>query len=137
MVERGKGYIRSISLGRDGVFWLLLTVDDVAKIGNNVGFIRKLRDSQCILFGQRCSNHHGCYMAIEQFSGSRRRGFILIPEGKKIWEWCGLVEVMRYVLAPYFPCLKHLRQPSQRGHLESYPSFLNVGHLERMELASL
>jgi hypothetical protein len=45
MVERGKGYIRSISLGRDGVFWLLLTVDDVAKIGNNVGFIHKLRDS--------------------------------------------------------------------------------------------
>jgi hypothetical protein len=45
MVERGKGYIWSISLGRDGVFWLFLMVDDLAKIGNNVGFIHKIRDS--------------------------------------------------------------------------------------------
>lgn len=49
IVERGKGYLRSIFLGRDGAFWLLSTVNALARLENSVGFIRTFRDSQCAL----------------------------------------------------------------------------------------
>jgi hypothetical protein len=42
-------------------------------------------------------------MAIEGFGGGGRRGFVLIPKGKKKLGWCGYVEVMRYLLVPYTP----------------------------------
>ncbi len=56
-----------------------------------------------VLLGQLCSYHYWCYMAIEGFSGGGRRGFVLIPKGKKKLGWCGYVEVMRYLLVPYTP----------------------------------
>lgn len=49
IVECGKGYLRSIFLGRDGAFWLLLTVDTMAWLENSVGFIRKFKDAWCAL----------------------------------------------------------------------------------------
>lgn len=64
----GKGFLRSVRLGR-GDFWLLLTVDEVARLDNSVGFIKKFRDSQSALLCQRSCNSYGAYLAIEEFSG--------------------------------------------------------------------
>jgi hypothetical protein len=66
-IERGKGFLRSVHLGR-GVFWLLLTVDEVAWLDNSVGFIKKFKDSQSALLCQRSCNSYGAYLAIEEFS---------------------------------------------------------------------
>lgn len=51
----------------------------MARLENNAGFMRKLRDSQNAVLGQRCSNPHGRYMTIEEFIGGGQRGFILFP----------------------------------------------------------
>jgi hypothetical protein len=66
IVELGKVYLWSIFLGRDGALWLLLTIDAVATLENNTSFMRKFRDAQCVVLGQRCCNPHGRYMAIER-----------------------------------------------------------------------
>jgi hypothetical protein len=41
-VERGKGYLRSIFLGRDGAFWLLSTVNALARLENSMGLFASL-----------------------------------------------------------------------------------------------
>lgn len=40
-------------------------------------------------------------MAIEEFTSNGRRGFVLIPDGKKKWGWCGFVEVLQYLFSIY------------------------------------
>lgn len=39
IVERGKGYLQSIFLGRDGALWLLSTIDSVARLENSACFM--------------------------------------------------------------------------------------------------
>jgi len=41
-------------------------------------------------------------MAIEEFTNSGLMGFILVPNGKKKWGWCGFVEGLQYLLFSYF-----------------------------------
>jgi hypothetical protein len=45
---------------------------------------------------------HGAYLAIEEFSGGKRRGVILLPEGKEKWVWCGFGKVQCFLLKPFF-----------------------------------
>lgn len=55
-------------------FWLLATIDDVARLINSVGFLRKFRDSQSALLGQQCNNCRGSYMAIWPLKSSVAAG---------------------------------------------------------------
>jgi hypothetical protein len=84
-VERGKGYLRSIFLGREehfGYFQQLMMWLGWNSVG---GFV--FRYPQIAFSGQWCSNSYGNYMTIEEFKGGGRRGFILIPECKEKWGW--------------------------------------------------
>ncbi|KAE7996913.1 hypothetical protein FH972_001591 [Carpinus fangiana] len=62
-------------------------------------------------------------MAIEEFTGNGRRGFILIPDGKKKWGWCGVVEVLQYLFSIY------LHEMHTSGHwftpIESHSVLVN------------
>jgi hypothetical protein len=40
-------------------------------------------------------------MAIEEFIGGGRRGFVLIPKGKKKRGWCRFTELLLYLLSSY------------------------------------
>lgn len=85
IVERGKGYLQSILLGRDRAFWLLSTVDVVARLENCASFMRKLKDdAQIVFLGQCCCNTHGRYMAIEEFNGGGWRVLFLYQREEKM-----------------------------------------------------
>lgn len=68
-MERGKGYLRSIFLEKEGVAWFLSTLGEAMKEEENVKFIRKFRDSHKAFLGLRSSNTHGSYLAFEEYSG--------------------------------------------------------------------
>lgn len=77
-------------------FWLLSTVNAVARAENSAGFICKFRDSQSAFLGQRCNNPHRSYMAIEEFNDGGRMGLILIPKARRngvgvgSWRCCSI-----------------------------------------------
>lgn len=48
-------------------------------------------------------------MAIEEFNSGRRTGFILIPESKNSWRWCGFLETPKSVVSSY---LRETRPPA-------------------------
>jgi hypothetical protein len=101
IIERGLGSVCSVRLGHEGIFWLLSTIEGVASSVNSKGFFRKIRTARSVFLSQRSFNIHGTYLAIEEFNGGGRRGFILLPEGKEKWGWCGFGKVLRFLLAPY------------------------------------
>jgi hypothetical protein len=113
VVERDKGYYQLIILGRNKAFWLLLTIDDGSRLENNLGYLRKSREPQRTLRGQRCSNFLGRYLAIKELNGGRRGRFILILEGKNSWGWGGFVETLQKLLSSYL----HEMCPSRHCHL--------------------
>lgn len=115
VVERDKGYYQLLILGRNDAFWLLLTIDDGSRLENNLGYLRKSREPERALRGQRCSNFLGRYLAIKEFNGGGRGGFIVILEGKNSWGWGGLggfVETFQKLLSSYL----HEMCPSRRCH---------------------
>jgi hypothetical protein len=91
--ERCKGLMRSIILGRDEIAWLvrifkeLVVAEDSQVFWDQswLGFPRLL--AQC-----RFNKHDG-FLVVEEFDGGRRRGSILLPEGRhgKGWVTFGLV----------------------------------------------
>jgi hypothetical protein len=60
-------------LGRKDTFWLL--------------FWRRSLDGFPGIFAQRCANKHGRFLTVEDYGGGRRRGVILVPEGRKGEGW--------------------------------------------------
>jgi hypothetical protein len=78
IIDRGKGYLRSIILGREGALWLLSMMEEVFGLNNNVGFVRKVRDSYSVVLCQKSRNSHGAYLVIKELSGGGRRGVILL-----------------------------------------------------------
>jgi hypothetical protein len=102
-------------------FWLLSMV---AGVENSVGFVHKFRDSHKAFLGQRSSNHHGSYIAIEEFIGCGRRKSILIHEGKKKWCWCGFMEVLQFLQSPFIP-VKRIPPAIGLPSLQSHPITMN------------
>jgi hypothetical protein len=118
IIERGKGYLWSICLGREGGLWLLTMMEEVVGLDNNVGFVRKVRDSYSAVLCQKSCNSHGAYLVIEEFSGGAQMGVILLPEGRVLWGWCCFDKVLRLLLKPYitvtqFPPEVALSAPAQ------------------------
>jgi hypothetical protein len=84
--ETCRGVTRSILLGRKNSFWLLDTVVELLSANNSSAFWRKSRDFPGI-YAQRCVNKHGRFLTIEDYGDGRRRGVILVPEGRKGEGW--------------------------------------------------
>jgi hypothetical protein len=109
VVERDKGYYQLIILGRNEAFWLLLTTDDGSRLENNLGYLRKSREPQRTLWGQRCSNFLGRYLAIKELNCGGRGRSILILEGKNSWGWGGFVKTPKIALLPPLSFVLSLR----------------------------
>jgi hypothetical protein len=50
-------------------------------------FWRTSRAGFPALLAQQCSNKHGRFLVVEELGGGRRRGLILVPEGKNGEGW--------------------------------------------------
>jgi hypothetical protein len=95
IVERGKNKQGSIFIRRDKISWLVGAVEEVLDVDtsevywdpSSAGFPRVLVQSR--------SNRHGRFFFIEEYEGRKRRGSVLIPEGRYGQGWTKLVSELR------------------------------------------
>jgi hypothetical protein len=100
--ESSRGVTRSIFLNSKDSSWLLDSVEELLSAKNSAVFWRRSRSGFPGTFAQRCANKHGRFLIVEDYGGGRRRGFILVPEGRKGEGWssfrselCSVVKHMK------------------------------------------
>lgn len=88
--------MKEISLGRSMVLWFAKRLEECLK-GEIKDFYATSRESDRGFIVQRCSNAHGCYMALVEYGGGGRRNFIFILEERDDKGWRKLVDALREV----------------------------------------
>lgn len=100
IIEQGKGYLRSIRLGR-GVFWLLSMVDKVARLEKSVGFVHKVKNLHSAFLCQRCGILMATFWSLRSSVVEGGGESSSSPKASRSGGWCGFVEVLRYLLSPF------------------------------------
>lgn len=118
-----RGCIRYLFLGKADSRWLLATVEErLQEMGTSV-FRRRSRASSPAVLTQRCSNTYGRFLGVEEHEGSRRRGHILVPEGRNGEGWRIFAAELRWVVNLFQSSfadqsLLSTRKPCRRRHLQ-------------------
>jgi hypothetical protein len=89
--ERSKKKKCSIFIRKDEIVWLVGALEEVAEAGQSEVFWDQSRAGFPRLITQKRSNKHGRFLMIEEFDGRRRRGSILVPEGRYGQGWARLM----------------------------------------------
>jgi hypothetical protein len=98
MREKCRGVIHSIFLNKRDCFWLLESLEELLIASSTEDFWRRSRSGSPGIFVQRCANRHGRFLVVEDFGGGKRRGFILVPEGRSGEGWKSFVLELRAVV---------------------------------------
>jgi hypothetical protein len=85
--EFSRGVSRSIFLNHKDSSWLLESMEELLSAKSSDAFWRRSRIGFPGIFAQRCANKHGRYLIVEDFGTGRRRGLIIVPEGRKGVGW--------------------------------------------------
>ncbi|KAB1215950.1 putative ADP-ribosylation factor GTPase-activating protein AGD8 [Morella rubra] len=102
----------SIFLGRYGAVWIVNLASRLQMVDNKKEVVVKFNEASRGFLAQRCSNKAGRYVAVAEFGGGRRKGVVMILEGKEGAGWKELADVFQEVVS-------HLSQP-KRGREGSY-----------------
>lgn len=86
VIERGRGFLNSLLLGRDASFWLLSTLKNNSLISSPT-FIRRFEGEGKIFAVFRGRNNRGSYVLVTEFFGNGRRSSIFIPQGRFYGGW--------------------------------------------------
>jgi hypothetical protein len=95
IVERRRKKQYSVFIQRDEVVWMVGAVEKAMDVEtsevywdpSSAGFPRVLV--------QRRANRHGRFIFIEEFEGNKRRGSVLVPEGRYGQGWSRLISELR------------------------------------------
>ena len=79
---------------------LLATVEDVMSSANPGSFARTFRDGDKVFIMQLGANAYGNFVMISELVHGRRKGFIMVPEGKLGSGWRGFGFHLRKAIAP-------------------------------------
>jgi hypothetical protein len=96
IVERGKKKQSSIFLQRGEIAWLVDVLEGVVDVDTSKVFWDPSSAGFPRVLVQRRTNRHGNFIFIEEYEGRKRRGSILIPEGRYGQGWTRLVSEMRF-----------------------------------------
>ena len=80
--ERGRSSLRSVGIGKECAKRILFHVEELLSKPNPGQFARTVREGNSVLNLQLGSNAHGSFLLVPELDKGRRRGFIVIPEGK-------------------------------------------------------
>jgi hypothetical protein len=80
--ERNSKTVRSIFLQRAEVAWMDSVVEELVAVKFYEVFWDQSRAGYPRVIVDKCSNRHGNFLRIEEFDGRKRRGSIMIPEGR-------------------------------------------------------
>jgi hypothetical protein len=80
--ERNSRTVRSIFLQRAEVAWMDNVMEELAAVKFYEVFWDQSRAGHPRVIVEKCSNRHGKFLRIEEIDGRKRRGSIMIPEGR-------------------------------------------------------
>ncbi|KAB1210183.1 UBX domain-containing protein 1 [Morella rubra] len=87
--EWSRKAVSSISLGKFGAVWVVNMAEKLMAAVGGRSFVSKANDVARAFLAQRCANKAGRYVAIAEFGEGRRRGVVMVPEGKGGGCWLG------------------------------------------------
>ncbi|KAL0009596.1 hypothetical protein SO802_011098 [Lithocarpus litseifolius] len=80
--ERSRAALRSVFMGKECAKRLLTMLEDLNYSEPPVHFARTVRDGEIVFILQLGFNAHGSFLMISELLHGRRKGFIVVPEGK-------------------------------------------------------
>ena len=84
--ERSRDSIRSVFMGKESAKCLLAIVEELStKTPGN--FARTFRDNEKVFILQLGSNSHGSFLMISELIHGRRKGILVVLEGKASSGW--------------------------------------------------
>ena len=86
ITKRGRGFIKSLLLGRDASYWLMSTFKDKALFASP-SFIRRFKGDGKLFVVYHGRNHKGRYVLVTEFFDNGRRSSIIVPEGSSFAGW--------------------------------------------------
>ena len=98
--ERGRDSLRSIFMGKGSAKRLLFNVEELISGQSSGQFAKSCREGDKCFILQLGSNSHGAFLLISELTHGRRKGSIVVPEGKTGNGWRGFELHLRKVLAP-------------------------------------
>ena len=98
--ERFKDSLRSVFLGKEGAFRLLTYFEELISKSRQENFARTFREDNKVFILQMGLNAHGSFLMISELLHGRRKGLIIVPEGKLGSGWRGFGFHLRKAIAP-------------------------------------
>ena len=86
-------------------------------------FARSVRDGESVLLLQLGSNAHGSFLMISELLHGRRKGFIIVPEGKSGSGWRGFCLHLRKAIAPEALAINLPPKPLPGSNIKNSKSF--------------
>ena len=98
--ERGRDSLRSVFMGKESAKRMLSMMEDFISTKPPGHFARSVRDGETVFILQLGSNAHGSFIMISELLHGRRKGFLIVPEGKSGSGWRGFSLHLRKAIAP-------------------------------------
>ena len=102
--ERNKDSLRSIFMGKESAKRLLTYVEDLLSLSPPDQFARTFREGNKVFILQLGFNVHGRFLMISELEHGRRKGLIIVLEGKLGSGWRGFGFHLRKAISPD-PCV--------------------------------
>ena len=96
--ERSRDSLRSVFMGKECAKRLLSIMENFIFSESREHFARSVRDGETVFILQSGSNAHGDFLMISELLHGRRKGFLVILEGRMSNGWRGFVWHLKKVL---------------------------------------
>ena len=101
--ERGRNFLRSVFMGKECAKRMLSIMENFILSELHDHFARTVREGETVFIIQLGSNVHGYYLMISELLHGRRKGFLVIPEGRMGHGWRDFLWHLKKVLDSGFP----------------------------------
>jgi hypothetical protein len=98
IIERGKIFLSSITLGKEGVIWFQSLMVEAGTSSPDKQILKNFREANKVFVCQKQSNARDHFVSLKEYGASRNKGFVVIPEGRDLWGWHGFSQVLTGLL---------------------------------------
>uniref|UniRef100_A0A2N9FWW1 Reverse transcriptase domain-containing protein n=1 Tax=Fagus sylvatica TaxID=28930 RepID=A0A2N9FWW1_FAGSY len=112
IIERGRNCTNTLNFGREGTQWFRMVLLEVSSISPDQHYIRTRREGNQVFLIKKHCNTRGRYLIVKEIGVTKNKGSILIPEGRDLWGWRGLSQVVDGLLGA--------DQPPRQRHLATH-----------------
>ena len=98
--ERSRDSLRLVFLGKESAKRLFSLMENFIYFEYPRHFARTVREGETVYILQSGSNAHGSFLMISKLLLGRRKGFLVVPEGRLGSGWRGFISHLKKALAP-------------------------------------